>query len=99
MVNKKVLDDLKEKIFYEDYLSNQEKYENIIKEKFNDMKLIAVRAKKIDDDIDTFGLNDLLNETLNVCKNNIKGNLYKNVRRTSFSKIIDIFLGDNIIKM
>ena len=55
------------------------------------MKLIAVRAKKIGDDIDTFGLNDLLNETLNVCKNNIKGNLYKNVRKISFSKIIDIF--------
>ena len=62
-----------------------------IKEKLKDIKLIAVRAKKYDDDINTFGLNDLLNETLNVCKNNIKGNLYKNVRKISFSKIIDIF--------
>ena len=73
---------------------NREKYENvkrIIKEKFNDMKLIAVRAKKIDDDIDTFGLNDLLNETLSVCKGNIKGILYKKIRKISYSQIIDIF--------
>ena len=73
---------------------NEEIYKTVnlnIKEKFKDIKLIAVRAKKIEDDIDTFGLNDLLNETLNVCKNNIKGNLYKNMRKICFSKIIDIF--------
>ena len=62
-----------------------------IKDTFKDIKLIAVRAKKVEDDIDTFGLNDLLNETLNVCKNNVKGNLYENIRKICFSKITDIF--------
>ena len=76
------------------YAQNEEIYKtvkSIIKEKFKDIKLIAVRVKKIGDDIGTFGLNDLLNETLRVCKDNIKGNLYKKIRKISYSKIIDIF--------
>ena len=48
LVNKKVLDDLKEKIFYEDYLSNQEKYENIIKEKFKHVELKINSYEKIE---------------------------------------------------
>jgi hypothetical protein len=73
---------------------NQEIYKTVnlkIKQKFKDIKLIAVRAKKVEDDIDTFGLNNLLNETLIICKNNIKGNLYENIRKICFSKIIDFF--------
>jgi len=73
---------------------NSEIYENVekvTKEKFKDIKLLAVRAKKIEDDIDTFGLNDLLNETLNVCKDNIKGYLYKKIRQICYTKIIDNF--------
>jgi len=75
-------------------VQNSEIYENVekvTKEKFKDIKLLAVRAKKIEEDIDTFGLNDLLIETLSTCKNNIKGNLYKKIREICFSKIIDIF--------
>ena len=75
-------------------VQNSEIYENVekvTKEKFKDIKLLAVRAKKIEEDIDTFGLNDLLIETLCTCKNNIKGNLYKKIREICFSKIIDIF--------
>jgi len=73
---------------------NEEIYKSVnlkIKEKFKDINLVAVRAKKIDDDIDAFGLKDLLNETLSVCKNNIKGNHFKKIREICFSKIIDIF--------
>jgi len=73
---------------------NSEIYENVekvTKEKFKDIKLLAVRAKKIEEDIDTFGLNDLLIETLNVCKDNIKGYLYKKIRQISYTKIIDNF--------
>ena len=72
---------------------NIEIYEDVQKKiigKFKNIKLIAVRAKKVDDDIGTFGLNDLLNETLNECKNSIKGNLYKNIRKICLSRIIDI---------
>ena len=32
-----------------------------------------------------------MNETLIICKNNIKGNLYENIRKICFSKITDIF--------
>jgi len=73
---------------------NEEIYKNvklIIDNNFRDISLIAVRAKKIEDGIEAFGLNNLLNETLNICKNNLKGNLYKKIRKICFSKIIDIF--------
>jgi len=73
---------------------NEEIYKNvklIIDNNFRDINLIAVRAKKIEDGIEPFGLNNLLNETLNICKNNLKGNLYKKIRKICFSKIIDIF--------
>jgi hypothetical protein len=73
---------------------NEEIYKNVecvMKEKSIDIKLIPVRAKAIEDDIGSFGLKNLLNETLNVCKDNIKGDLYKKIRKISYSKIIDIF--------
>ena len=79
---------------------NKERYEEVkrtIEEKFGNIKLIAVRAKKIEDDICTFGLDNLLNETLNICKKSIKGNLYKNIRKICSLKIIDIFKERNEI--
>ena len=73
---------------------NEEIYKNVelkINQKFSNISFIPVRAKKIDDNIGAFGLKDLLNETLCICKDNIKGILYKKIREISYSKIIGIF--------
>ena len=77
---------------------NNEIYDNAkfkINQKFGAAKLIPVRAKKIDNDIGTFGLNDLLDETLYICKNNNKGILYEKIRQKCYSEILDIFKKKN----
>ena len=44
LVNKKVLDELKEKLSYGDYLSNPEEYENIIKEKYKNVDKLTINS-------------------------------------------------------
>ncbi len=67
-----------------------------IKNIFNDISFIPVLAKSIEgfermEKTDSFGLNNLLNETLKICKKTIKGDIFKKIREISFNKIQTIF--------
>ena len=44
LINKKALDDLEEKLFYKDYLSNPQGYENKFKEKYKDVDKIPINS-------------------------------------------------------
>ena len=63
------------------------KVEVQINEKCKDTKFVPVLAQKIKNRTDSFGLDNLLNETLKICKKAKKGNIFKEIREKSFDKI------------
>ena len=74
---------------------NVEKIENIIKENFKDIPFIPVLAKENEGMIESCGLDNLLNETLKICKKSIKGNIFKKIREKSVNNIEKIFIEKN----
>ena len=63
---------------------------DIIKENFKDINFIPVLAKGIEKIIESFGLDDLLEETLKICKKSTKGDIYQKIRKISSNKIENI---------
>ena len=87
------------------YSLNEEKVKiskAIIEKEFNDIIYIPVLADPIEgyQDSHIFGLDDLLNETLNIYKKTKKGNIYKKIKELCFHKIIKDFQKlNNLIKI
>ena len=64
----------------------------------NDIHFVPVLAKQISvDEDDTFGLDDLLDETLKVCKESTKGIVFEKIKEISTNTIVKKFKKDNKI--
>ena len=61
-----------------------------LKKNCNDIIFVPVLAKDIND-VESYGLDDLLDETLKICKKTIKGNIFKKIRELSFNEIENHF--------
>jgi hypothetical protein len=61
-----------------------------IKKNFSDIKFIPVLAESIKD-VESYGLDELLNETLKICKRTIKGKTFERIREISRAQIENIF--------
>ncbi len=57
----------------------------------NDIHFVSVLAKKISDSDNTFGLDELLDETLKVCKDSNKGIIFENIKKISSNTIVKKF--------
>jgi len=62
----------------------------------NGIQFISVLAKKIPNVYDTFGLDELLNETLKVCKKSTKGKIFGSIKKISSKKIEKKFKDKNL---
>ena len=71
------------------------KVSSFIKENFKDNEFLPVLAESIDSEQTSYGLDDLLNKTLKVCKKTIKGNIFKKIRELSFGTIEKYFKENN----
>jgi len=49
----------------------------------NNIHFVPVLAKQISEEDDTFGLDDLLSETLKICKKSSKGRIFENIKEIS----------------
>ena len=63
----------------------------------NDINYVSILAKKILDGSDIFGLDDLLNETLKVCKQSTKGIIFEKIKKISSNEIEKEFKEKNNI--
>ena len=64
---------------------------NLVREQFKDIPFIPILAKPFGEILDSYGLNDLLNITLKLCKNTLKGRIFEKIREKSFEKIENYF--------
>ena len=71
------------------------KVKNLIQEKFTDIPFISVLAKPVVNVQGIFGLEKLLNETLNLCKKAVKGEMFKTIKELIIKKIEDFFRKEN----
>ena len=63
----------------------------------HDIHFIPVLAEQISDFKDPFGLDDLLTETLKVCKKSTKGKVFEKIKKISSNKIESTFKEENKI--
>ena len=75
-------------------IDNVKKIKNKIKANFKDLPFIDVLAEATKRKA-SYGLNELLNLTLDVCKNYEKGNIYKSIREIASKKLIEVFKKKN----
>ena len=61
----------------------------------NDFHFVCVLAQSIPNIYDSFGLDELLNETLKVCKKSTKGKIFESIKKISSQKIEKKFKDDN----
>ena len=81
-------------------IENVQRVKKKIKENFKDLQFIDVLAQEIKSknskiSKNAYGLNELLNLTLEVCQNYEKGNIYNNLKCLASKEIIKIFKEKN----
>ena len=83
------------------YTSSKEiakKIKNDLESEFNnDIHFVSVLAQPIPNVYDAFGLDELLNETLKICKKSKKGKIFESIKKISSNKIKNIFKESNKI--
>jgi len=73
-----------------------EKIKNDLESEFNNgIHFISVLAKAIPNVYDAFGLDELINKTLKVCKNSTKGKIFESIKKISSKKIEKTFKDNN----
>ena len=70
---------------------NVEKIKIIISENFGDIPIISVLGKPIKNTMKSYGLDQLLNLTLEECKKSVKGDIFKKMKEKIINKIINNF--------
>ena len=80
-------------IVYTKALNKQEvfKMKDIIKEKLGDIPFIPVLGRSVEGGMKSYGLDNLLNKTLEVCKNAVKGEIFNIMKINIRENIINFF--------
>ena len=68
---------------------------NEIENKFGDIPFLNILAKQIENEVPSFGLNTLINKTIDLCKKSYKGSIYYDIKKILYNEVVNYFLEEN----
>lgn len=68
---------------------------NEIENKFGDIPFLNILAKQIENEVPSFGLNTLINKTIDLCKKSYKGSIYNDIKKILYNEVVNYFLEEN----
>ena len=76
-------------------LNDVNKMKNEIKNIFGDIPFLNILAKEIENEVGSFGLNTLINKTIDLCKKSCKGSIYNDIKKILYNEVVNYFLEEN----